>query len=207
MFPTPLVRSVASSLIASWRSLVATDLLFKLFAFAVLTPLFAAFWHALLAFGGSSVLSDVDIAKFFAGPFGWICGIVLGATWLAIVAIEQASLLCILAAKSQGREKNVTSAIHFAITHAASVFNVAARLIGWTLLTALPFLLIAGAVYFALLRELRHQLLPERAAFRIQGCHRDRNWPGRGPGMYLASAVFRLVPGFAVGLVRPGTGK
>ncbi len=138
---------------ASWRSLGATDLLFKLFAFAVLTPLFAAFWHALLAFGGSSVLSDVDIAKFFAGPFGWICGIVLGATWLAIVAIELASLLCILAAKSLGREKNATSAIHFAITHAAAVFNVAARLIGWTLLTVLPFLLIAGAVYFVLLRD------------------------------------------------------
>ena len=138
---------------ASWRSLVATDLLFKLFAFAVLTPLFAAFWHALLAFGGSSVLSDADIAKFFVGPFGWFCGIVLGAAWLAIVAIEQASLLCILGAKSLGREKNATSAIHFAITHAASVFTVAARLIGWTLLTVLPFLLIAGAVYFALLRE------------------------------------------------------
>ena len=153
MFPTPLVRSVAASLIASWRSLVATDLLFKLFAFAVLTPLFAAFWQALLAFGGSSVLSDVDIAKFFAGPFGWICGIVLGATWLAIVAIEQASLLLILAAKSQGKEKNATSAIRFAITHSAAVFNVAARLIGWTLLTVLPFLLIAGGVYFALLRE------------------------------------------------------
>ncbi len=105
MFPTPLFRSVASSLIASWRSLVATDLLFKLFAFAVLTPLFAAFWHGLLAFGGSSVLSDADIAKFFAGPFGWFCGIVLGAAWLAIVAIEQASLLCILAAKSLGKRK------------------------------------------------------------------------------------------------------
>jgi glycerophosphoryl diester phosphodiesterase len=153
MFQTPFFRSIASSLCASWRSLVATDLLFKLLAFAVLTPLFAGFWHALLAFGGSSVLSDADIAKFFAGPFGWFCGIVLGATWLAIVAVEQASLLCILASNFLGREKNATSAIHFAITHATSVFNVAVRLIGWTLLTVLPFLLIAGAVYFALLQE------------------------------------------------------
>ena len=153
MSSASLVRSVAANLKASWRSLVATDLLFKLFAFAVLTPLFAAFWHGLLAFGGSSVLSDVDIAKFFAGPFGWFCGIVLGATWLAIVAMEQAALLCILGAKSAGKEKNATSAIHFAIKHATSVFSVAARLIGWTLLTALPLLLIAGAVYFALLRE------------------------------------------------------
>ena len=152
-FSTSLVRSVTSSLIASWRSLVATDLLFKLFAFAVLTPLFAAFWHAFLAIGGSSVLSDADIAKFFTGPFGWFCGIVLGAMWLAIVAVEQASLLLILAAKSLRREKNATSAIHFAMMHAPRVFTVAARLIGWTLLTCLPFLLIAGAAYFSLLRE------------------------------------------------------
>ncbi len=153
MYLMPLVHSVASSVKASWQNLVATDLLFKLFAFVVLTPLFAAFWHALLMFGGSSVLSDADIAKFFVGPFGWFCGITLGAAWLAIIAIEQASLLCILRAKSLGREKDATSAIHFAGTHAVSVFTVAARLIGWTFVAVLPFLLIAGAVYYSLLRE------------------------------------------------------
>ncbi len=153
MFPTPVVRSVISSLIGSWRSLVATDVLFKMLAFAVLTPMFAVFWHSLLAFGGSSVLSDADILRFFVGPFGWFCGMVLGSTWLAIVASELASLLCILAVKSSGGQSNATSAIHFAFTHAAGVFAVAARLIGWTVLAILPFLLILGGVYLSLLSE------------------------------------------------------
>ncbi len=153
MFPTPLIRSVATAVSVSWRSLVATDLLFKLFAFVVLTPLLVAFWQALLMFGGSSVLSDADIAKFFIGPFGWFCGITLSAAWLAIIAIEQSALLCILGAKSLGRGKDATSAIHFAGTHAVSVFTIAARLIGWTLVSVLPFVLIACAFYYSLLRE------------------------------------------------------
>ncbi|MEO8272290.1 MAG: hypothetical protein ABI557_21455, partial [Aureliella sp.] len=62
-----------------WRALVAADLLYKLLAFVLLTPLFVALNRCLLMLVGQSVLSDVDIAIFFMGPFGWFCAIVLGA--------------------------------------------------------------------------------------------------------------------------------
>ncbi len=114
MFPTQFVRSFAGSLTASWRSLVAADLLYKLVAFVLLTPLFGALFRSLLTFSGQSVLSDVDIAMFFAGPFGWFCAIVLGAVWLAIVALEQASLLAILAAREKGQKMGAIGSLRFA---------------------------------------------------------------------------------------------
>lgn len=169
MHPTPFVRRVTNSLVESWRDLVTTALLYKIFAFVVLTPLFVACWHLIFALGGSGVLSDVDIAKFFAGPFGWICAIVLGAAWLVIIAMEQSSLLYLLASKSLGREKHATSAIHFAVTHATSIFRVALRLVGWTLLTLLPFLLVLGIVYLTLLGEydINYYLNTRPSEFRI----------------------------------------
>ena len=169
MHPTPFVRKVAASLVESWRDLGTTALLYKILAFAVLTPLFAASWHLIIAIGGSGVLSDVDIAKFFVGPFGWCCAIVLGAAWLVIIAVEQSSLLYILASKSLGREKHATSAIHFAFTHAPSIFRVALRLVGWSLLTVLPFLLILGTVYLTMLGEydINYYLNTRPSEFRI----------------------------------------
>lgn len=153
MIAVQFTRDIANSLVASWRSLVATDLLFKLLAFALLTPLFLILWQCLLMLAGQSVLSDVDIAMFFAGPFGWFSAIVLGAVWLAIVAWEQASLLCILAARSTGKAVSATSAVRFASGHAASVLAITTRLLGWTLLAIAPFLLVAGGVYFWLLGD------------------------------------------------------
>ncbi|MEM6689585.1 MAG: glycerophosphodiester phosphodiesterase [Planctomycetota bacterium] len=147
------VREVAQSLKGSWKSLVAADLVFKALAFCVLTPLFVAFWRGLLLFRGEGALSDVDVAKFFAGPFGWCCAIVMGASWLAIIAMEQASLLFILACKSNGHNADVPKAIRFALSHAQHIFAVAARFIGFTLLAVAPFLLVAVGVYFGLLRD------------------------------------------------------
>jgi glycerophosphoryl diester phosphodiesterase len=110
-------------------------------------------FHFLLAIAGQSVLTDVDIALFFAGPFGWLCAIVLGAVWLSIVALEQASLLAILAARHRGQRLGMLDSLRFAAGHAADVLKVTAKMIGWTLLSLVPFLLIAGAVYFGLLGE------------------------------------------------------
>lgn len=150
---SPFIRQIAGSLGAAWRPLVATDLLYKLLAFVILTPLLAGLFHFLLAIAGQSVLTDVDIALFFAGPFGWLCAIVLGAVWLSIVALEQASLLAILAARHRGQQLGMLDSLRFAAGHAADVLKVTAKMICWTLLSLVPFLLIAGAVYFGLLGE------------------------------------------------------
>ncbi len=152
-FPIQWARGISSSLADSWRTLVVADLLYKLVAFVLLTPLFGLMFRSLLAFSGHSVLSDVDIAMFFAGPLGWFCAIVLGAVWLAIVALEQASLLAILAAHETGQKIGVIGSLRVAASYAPSILYVTGKMIGWSLLVVAPFLLIAGCVYALLLGE------------------------------------------------------
>lgn len=153
MFSTRFARDIAASLRLSWRSLVGVDVLYKLLAFVLLTPLFVLLFRCLLTLAGRSVLSDIDIVMFFAGPFGWLCAIALGAVWLAIVALEQASLLAILAARSIGQNISVLAALCSTAGQALNVLRVTVRMIGWCLLTLAPFLLAAIGVYFGLLGE------------------------------------------------------
>lgn len=153
MSQTQLVRRIVRSVTASRRTLVAEDLLYKLLAFVLLTPLFGVLFRCLLTISGQSVLSDVDIAMFFACPFGWFCAIILGAAWLAIVALEQASLLAILTARAKGQKMGAIGSLRFAAGHAPRVLRVTGKLIGWSLLAVAPFLLVAGGMYYWLLTE------------------------------------------------------
>ena len=134
-----------------WKSMIITDLAYKLLAMVVLTPLLTILLQGLLVVRGNPVLSDVDIAWFFIGPLGWLCAIVIGDVWLGILALEQASLLAILAAQSQGKELSALGALRYALNYTVPVVRVAGRLTAASLLIAAPFLLTAGWIYiFAL---------------------------------------------------------
>lgn len=153
MLATQFIRTIARTISSSWQSLVLADILYKLLAFILLTPLFVTLFRCLLTLSGNSVLSDVDIAMFFAGPFGWLCAIVLGAVWLGIIAFEQATLLAIMAANASGSRIDVLSALRFTAMHAPRILHVAGRLIGWSLLIIAPFLALAAGIYIWLLSD------------------------------------------------------
>ena len=148
-----LFGSIATTSSGCWKSMIVTDLAYKLLAMVVLTPLLTILLQGLLMVRGNPVLSDVDIAWFFIGPLGWLCAIVIGAVWLGILALEQASLLAILAAHSQGKQLNALGALQYALTYTVSVVRVAGRLTAASLLVAAPFLLTAGSVYLFALSE------------------------------------------------------
>jgi glycerophosphoryl diester phosphodiesterase len=148
-----LLGSITAYDSGCYKSMIITDLAYKLLAMVVLTPLLTILLQGLLVVRGNSVLSDVDIARFFIGPLGWLCAIVLGAVWLGILALEQASLLAILAAHSQGKQLSALSALRYALNYTVSVVRVASRLIAASLLVAAPFLLTAGSIYFFALSE------------------------------------------------------
>ena len=133
--------------------MIVTDLAYKLLAMVVLTPLLTILLQGLLMVRGNPVLSDVDIAWFFIGPLGWLCAIVIGAVWLGILALEQASLLAILAANAQGKQLSALGALQYALTYTLSVVRVAGRLTAASLVVAAPFLLTAGSVYLFALNE------------------------------------------------------
>ncbi|QDU55600.1 glycerophosphodiester phosphodiesterase [Aeoliella mucimassa] len=151
--PPTLAHDVVQHIRSSWKSLVFTDIAFKVLAFVVLTPLVSIFFHGMLALGGSSVVSDMDILFFFLGPVGWISLIVIGGLWLAIVALEQAALLGILACDTRPNHLLTTVGLRFAASKAWPLLRVTMRIVVWTLLAVLPFLVVIGAIYMSLLTE------------------------------------------------------
>lgn len=149
--------------------MIVADLFYKLLAFMVLTPMFSILLRGLLILGGRDVISDVDIASFFISPFGLFCGISLGAVWIAILALEQASLIAILAARKNGTRLGVVGSLRFAVKSAPSAIRVSARLVGLSLLVIAPFLAIAALVYFWMLGEydINYYLDERPLSFRV----------------------------------------
>jgi glycerophosphoryl diester phosphodiesterase len=137
----------------AWRELALTDIVCEAVAFVLFAPLVSMMFHVLLAVYGTSVLADHDILWFFLRPIGWIALVLLGAGNIAIIAIEQAALMTIALAASQGRRVSVWSALVFAAHRAWPVLYVTARMVVIGLLWAAPFLAAAGGVCLALLTE------------------------------------------------------
>lgn len=136
----------------AWKRLFVTDVLYKILAVVLLTPLVSLLFGIIFALSGNTVLADQDILYFFLAPAGWLCLIVVGAMLLAIKALEMAALLAILAARPPAFVRPV-GALRYASVNALPVLQVTARIIGIVLLTVLPFLLIAGVVYYGLLSD------------------------------------------------------
>ncbi|HUP82126.1 MAG TPA: glycerophosphodiester phosphodiesterase [Pirellula sp.] len=145
--------SMSTVLGQCWKDMILTDIGYKLFAFIVFTPLFSILFRGLLYMGGSVVLSDVDIAMFFASPFGCLCIILLGAVWLGIVALEQSSMLALLVATSVGKRLGAIDAILFAIRRAIPVLRVAGRLTACSMVVISLFVFLAVLTYVWLLGE------------------------------------------------------
>ncbi len=149
----PVVNHVVSDFRHCWKQLALTDALYKVAAFILLTPLVGILFRVLLAVSGTTVLADQDILFFFLGPLGWLCCIVVGGLWLAIVALEQAALMAVLCAWQKDQRISMVAALRFALLNAWPVLQVTARIVGISLLAVAPFLAVAGVTYFTLLTE------------------------------------------------------
>ena len=75
------------------KQLVVTDIVFKAVAFVVLTPLVGMLFQWFISMSGRSVLADEDILYFFISPIGWVCVVVVGAVWIAIIALPHHELI------------------------------------------------------------------------------------------------------------------
>ena len=167
---------------SSWKQLALTDLVCKLIAFVLLTPLVGILFRLLLAAAGKTVLADQDILFFLLRPAGWLCGIAVGGLWLGIAALEQAALMAVLCGNQRQRHLNLVGAVHFAGVNAWPVLRVTAQMVGITLLTTAPFLAAAGVVYVTLLGEFDINYYLKGKTARVPGRVGDRRRPGGGTG-------------------------
>jgi glycerophosphoryl diester phosphodiesterase len=147
-----LLRTSLSQFRKRWKPLAVTDVLFKLIAVALLSPLVAICFRWFLSLSGEEVLADVDVLHFALTPVGLICLITVGALSLGISALEMASLMGVLASRPD-KSPPVLRSIRFASDHALPVFRVTLRIVARVILIAIPFLAIAGCVYAFWLTE------------------------------------------------------
>ncbi len=184
-----ILRSARHDFRLVWKELFLTDILYKVVAFVVLTPLVGLLLRLALAASGTSVLADQDILYFLLGPIGWATLIVVGGAWIAIVALEQAALMTIVAGATQERRISVRAALLQTIPLAWPVLQVTGRIVAIGLVTAAPFLLAIGGVYLTLLREfdINYYLTEKPPVFWIAA------GLGGGIGTVLALALLRVL--------------
>ena len=147
-----LLRHALEDLGRRWQPLFLTDLLFKLIAVVALTPLVALAFRGFISLSGQNLLADVDLLHFLLTPLGLVCAVLVGAMWLAIVALEMAALIGVLGS-GPGKTYPVLNAVRFAAFNAWPVLRLTARIVVKTLLIAAPFLAIAALVYWSWLTE------------------------------------------------------
>ena len=61
-----------------WKELILTDIVYKVVAFVVLTPLVGFLFRFLIGISGRQVLADEDILFLLVSPVGWVAVIVVG---------------------------------------------------------------------------------------------------------------------------------
>lgn len=130
----------------------ATDVVYKLVAFLILTPLVAALFRLLVAFSGRTVIADQEILFFFLAPTGWLCLITAGVLWIAITAAELAALLVVLAADDE-QHVTATDAVRFVLASLPRISKVIARVLSIVVLAIAPFLATGAITYFMLLTD------------------------------------------------------
>jgi glycerophosphoryl diester phosphodiesterase len=146
------LRDVIHDLRRRWKPLLLTNLLFKFISLIVLTPLMALAFRGFISISGNGMLADADIVHFLLTFEGLICLIVVSAIALAIVALEMATLMGVLAFRPDSQHV-VLDSLRLALFKAWPVFRLAARIVAMALVITAPFLAVAGLVYFGLLGE------------------------------------------------------
>ena len=153
----PLSKEMLSSMTtvyrASWKQLAITDVLYKLLAFVILIPIVSACFRLLVHLSGRTVLADKDILFFLIEPTGLITLTVTGALWLTIVAVEQATMMQIVASEICHQRISVRTALRDSFVRSQVILRVTARLIVLTLAVIAPFAAVAGFTYSILLTE------------------------------------------------------
>ena len=138
---------------ASWRTLIVTDLVFKLIVFALISPVLALLLRWLLSRQSEGVVADADIARFFLTTLpGFIA--LLGGLTLAVTstALEAACLMRIAFAAARGARTNVKGAMSFGAARGVPILRVAAQMVVRVLIGLVPFVVAIGLVYLLLLR-------------------------------------------------------
>src|SRR6516162_1801313 len=128
----------------SWRSLAITDIVYKVIAFAILTPAATLLLYLLRLAASERVVADADIARFLlTSPWG-IASLLIGASLLvAISAVETACLMAIGLGAAHDVTVDGRTALRFGASRAWDILRLAANMVVRIIIGLLPFIAAA----------------------------------------------------------------
>ena len=136
-----------------WDQVFTTHLAYTALGIILFTPLVAVISRLLLGLSDQPALADQDIAWFLLSPAGIVALVVLAGLTIAILGVEQASLMTMGAGSVQGLNISTVAALRYTAARAHSILAFAIRLVVRVLLLTLPFLAATGAIALFLLTD------------------------------------------------------
>ena len=139
---------------ACWWPMAGASLLCSLLSAAAVMPLTGVLLRWLVARSGQVAVADADIASFLftTGP-GIVALVLIGALLLAATAFEQACLLNLALCPDNRARTSVWFALARAATRAGAILLLATRLVVRVLMLLAPFAVMAGLIWWELLRQ------------------------------------------------------
>jgi glycerophosphoryl diester phosphodiesterase len=148
-----IVRDIVRATWRYRRLLFGTALLLRLVSLALLWPLFGWLMRQLIATSGEDALTDQEIATFLLSPTGLAGAIGCAVVGVAILALEQSSLLLQSFGLTQGYRVSIPAALTWSVRNLGATALLCLAVIVRTLLLLLPFLLAIGLIAWLLLGD------------------------------------------------------
>jgi glycerophosphoryl diester phosphodiesterase len=151
-----------------WRSALAFHVVMQLLGVAIFTPLIAGILGRLVAASGEPVVSNYDIAAFVLSPLGAATVVLVVALSISLLLAEFLGLSYLSEHAMARRRASVTATIAFVLKRMPQLAFLSARVFVRLLLLALPFLAVAGVVWFTTLagQDINYYLTEEPPAWR-----------------------------------------
>ena len=151
-----------------WRSALAFHVVMQLLGVAIFTPLIAGILGRLVAASGEPVVSNYDIAAFVLSPLGAATVVLVVALSISLLLAEFLGLSYLSEHAMARRRASVTATIAFVLKRMPQLAFLSARVFVRLLLLALPFLTVAGVVWFTTLagQDINYYLTEEPPAWR-----------------------------------------
>lgn len=149
-----LARGAWIDYLRSWRVLVVYQMLFKLLEVWLLIPAVAAVMTALMRHSGHIAISNQEILQFLLSPVGIVYAALLASGSVALLLLEQAGIMALVALASSGRRPPMglilLKGLLLVVLRVARLGTTKVVLLA---LTFVPFLLLAGLTWMLLLTE------------------------------------------------------
>ena len=147
-----LVRESLRDFRRTWPQLVLTDLLARILAVVIITPMVGLLGKLFLWRTATGVVTDEAIVSFLLHPYGMAALVVIVAVSIGVLFAETGQLMVIAFGAVEDRRVMWLDALNYAYRRVMALVRLAGEAFVRLLLISVPFLAAVGGIYWLLAR-------------------------------------------------------